>query len=439
MLTRSSAPFHRGKGRGAGSLLAAGQQPHRVEQGNGIVWFLQLARRAAPTLEFFCLPKMSVFPLLMRRRRSGASSGDDPFSGNWTALQLRSTNFLQAAAGSNSRSGSSISSTTSNSDLLCRLKNPSFYRFPHIPVVITSVATNSLCVLAPHETSVYLNIRTSSHDFLNLDDPGAEQTLASCLIDLCDEQTAAHLQGQLRGKEICPVRGTCASTRLLDMIEASAATPGFHRNRQALIQAMKRPVFRDLRFDPEFPGGAYNATLRGHRVLFRASSWYARGAKSERIYSGRIHFHKHKTELDGTIRRMPYEDTDDVDIFLFLVADDPSDTSKVTRIGLVPKKAMLESGHLRCHGSGGRVFLRVRCSDGPQEKIIGRNFGGLGSYFVSQAADDETVSTFAERILCEVSADTSNSAEDRLVAARERLDERVVYPPEAATSAGLTS
>ncbi|CAD7934317.1 unnamed protein product [Amoebophrya sp. A120] len=352
------------------SGLEGGGYKKRIEQGRGIGWFVDAAHHAAPSLEFFSLPRMSLFPLLMRIRSAQAKCATE---GPWMALQVRNTEvaYQNAAKG----------------DMLCEVRHTSFSRYPDMPLIVTSIPTKSLFVLeTPHFRERFkLSLTSESEHRLQVDRPEHMQLLAARLVRLY---------------EVAMACSTSYTGSLFSLMEAAATSTALRRNRRVLVEVMQLPVFSELQFpvETQMKPGAHNATLRGLRVTFRATTEYFRGGASGNLPV--------QIFLPNVV---------DTDGFLFLVADDPANKMRLTRIGLVPNRVVVDRGLL--NGMGRRGTSRyVRWSPTSENSamddtfqsqeiiITGSSFSGLDSYFISVEAGEHAIHAFATRILAEIHA-----------------------------------
>ncbi|CAD7961887.1 unnamed protein product [Amoebophrya sp. A120] len=410
----------------------------RLEQGKGILWFVNRARALAPEFEFYGLPKQSAFPLLMRKRaafqcpdpKEEGEEGRAPKKRNWVPLQVRNTNSTRGIAAKEMTStgvprGSKEeeihgaremphSINFVNSKYFYELRNPSHDRYPDLPLLVTSIATNSICITDSSpvaHANKFVRLKLDSDDIINLDGAAAshqlrerlEGLLLSSSQDSCFEsrvRSAASLP-----ESMATAISAASASSHLQWIRTSATSTALLHNRILLLQLMQLPVFAEMCFPPTILVAHHNAELRQRRVLFRASTWTKGGTG---YYSRHVRFHLYK--MTKGMARTPFTTSDEIDVFLFLTADDRNDKLRLTRVGMIPKAKMLENGLLGNDGDGsiGKILHYLPCQRADNDadtksnnSNFGRTFQNLDSYFISVTKSKDEISQFASRVLIE--------------------------------------
>ncbi|CAD7946267.1 unnamed protein product [Amoebophrya sp. A120] len=320
-------------------------------------WFLQLAKRFAPDLEFFTPPYGSGLPLLVRPRSNDLNA----HSGVWIPMQLRSTRrtdcLMRGKVGT-----------------LCNVGNFGTPKYWQNKPMLLGCPGRKIVFVYDNIESKFFRVRLDS----------------DACVDVATDSGQAELGRRLR--KICEMRGPEALS-LEDCILTGGRVPTKHANRYRLLaQAMQYPVFRELTFPPgcgTSDGSRYNCHLRGFGVHFRA------GRSSPTKSGSRVGFCKY---VDGAWS--PLAATDGIEMFLWLLPGRRS-PSQLQYIGLVPARVLLDRGLLSTATQAGGVHHYIRWKSDTELDFDGRYGSGLAQYFIRCDESPEVIAASAERILAE--------------------------------------
>ncbi|CAD7967439.1 unnamed protein product, partial [Amoebophrya sp. A25] len=397
----------------------------RAQQGIGLRWFLDVVQERVPDIEFFCLPRNSQFPVVMRRRCGSAADADDRASqaglrsghallGDWVPLQVRTT--VRTKCNIRGKPGR-----------LCDVKNPGARRCPEMPVILASQATNSLYMLGMEHRPRFAVKKFSEHRLDLHDDTSATEDLPSRFAQLIASEQALRLAAPL----------------LPQILTASHTSVSLLRSRELLVRAMCLPVLNELTFPTEaLVGLPFNAKLRGRRVLFRSFNGFARHGRG-------VHLSLYK--YDHCDKVAYHADTDSIDLFLFF-GGDPDDHERLSYIAVLPKHVLFEHGFLSGHGQIGKKQPYLTSNRFQRQKFVttdrtrmdknedstvggsaaltfstGSSFEGLSSYFFEINRKDlqpvDPTSRFGRRFtdFCERILEKCPSSSPVEISARESI------------------
>ncbi|CAD7946265.1 unnamed protein product [Amoebophrya sp. A120] len=338
------------------SQVRSAGNARRLQQAHGYVWFLEVAKRCAPDLEFFAMPGGTGFPFLMRPK-TGLRATD----GSWVGMQIRNT--VRAACDMPGRPG-----------ILCRMRNASISQWwRDAPYLVTSPARNSIFVF---KDRVVGSVRLESTARIDMTEADGAAELRKRLMDLHEHYAAK-------------------AKPLFEHMQTAAPNAIVQHRCDMIAQLMQLPVFEEIVFPAVYGAGDVraNALLRGVKTVLRRSylTHSAAGIQTS------------MTKVVAGVN-VPFDTSDDIELFIWLVPA-RRNPAKLHYIGLIPQEAIVRRGIILSDSERNGVrypYFRWKSDEGLA--FDRRQSQGLEPYFIRADAAPAAMHKFTERILTEVSS-----------------------------------